>query len=154
MCKSVVCKWCQPERNSGMVGAQWYFDHLKHLHAPEFQLEDCVCQCDFGRISLRLMCYVPPMSLRKSARKRQICWWARDIHKNIEHKEKPANPAISRVCEPFGVVPVAGVEPARVISPTDFESASSANSNTPASIILSHLPMPHPRKRRDIMEGH
>ena len=30
------------------------------------------------------------------------------------------------------VVPVAGVEPARVISPTDFESASSANSNTPA----------------------
>ena len=48
------------------------------------------------------------------------------------------------------VVPVAGVEPARVISPTDFESASSANSNTPASIILSHLPMPHPRKRRDI----
>ena len=52
------------------------------------------------------------------------------------------------------VVPVAGVEPARVISPTDFESASSANSNTPASIILSHLPMPHPRKRRDIMEGH
>ncbi len=31
-----------------------------------------------------------------------------------------------------GVVPVAGVEPARVISPTDFESASSANSNTPA----------------------
>mgnify|MGYP007064440559 CR=1 FL=1 len=52
------------------------------------------------------------------------------------------------------LVPVAGVEPARVISPTDFESASSANSNTPASIILSHLPMPHPRKRRDIMEGH
>ena len=30
------------------------------------------------------------------------------------------------------LVPVAGVEPARVISPTDFESASSANSNTPA----------------------
>ena len=30
------------------------------------------------------------------------------------------------------VVPVAGVEPARVISPTDFESASSTNSNTPA----------------------
>ena len=30
------------------------------------------------------------------------------------------------------MVPVAGVEPARVISPTDFESASSTNSNTPA----------------------
>ena len=83
-----------------MVGAQWHFDHLKHLHALEFQLKDCVCQCDFGCISLRMMLYVPPMSLRKSARKRQICWWARDIHKNIEHKEKPANPVISRVCEP------------------------------------------------------
>ena len=32
------------------------------------------------------------------------------------------------------LVPAAGVEPARVISPTDFESASSANSNTPAFI--------------------
>ena len=31
------------------------------------------------------------------------------------------------------VVPVAGVEPARVISPTDFESVTSANSITPAS---------------------
>ena len=53
-----------------------------------------------------------------------------------------------------GVVPVAGVEPARVISPTDFESASSANSNTPASHILSHLPMSCPRNWRDIVEGH
>ena len=35
-----------------------------------------------------------------------------------------------------GVVPVAGVEPARVISPTDFESASSANSNTPAFLAV------------------
>lgn len=32
------------------------------------------------------------------------------------------------------MVPVAGVEPARGISPTDFESASSTNSNTPANI--------------------
>ena len=30
------------------------------------------------------------------------------------------------------LVPVAGVEPARVISPTDFESVTSANSITPA----------------------
>ncbi len=36
----------------------------------------------------------------------------------------------------IGLVPVAGVEPARVISPTDFESASSTNSNTPADIFL------------------
>ena len=35
------------------------------------------------------------------------------------------------------MVPVAGVEPARVFSPTDFESASSANSNTPAFDFLS-----------------
>ena len=35
------------------------------------------------------------------------------------------------------VVPVAGVEPARVISPTDFESVTSANSITPANYVLS-----------------
>ena len=69
----VVRKRCKPERNSGVVGSQRHFDHLKHLHALEFHFKGCVCQCDFGRISLRLMCYVPPMSLRKSARKRQIC---------------------------------------------------------------------------------
>ncbi len=68
----------------------------------------------------------------------------------IFKKKSPANTLFTGLF----LVPVAGVEPARVISPTDFESASSANSNTPASIILSHLPMPHPRKRRDIMEGH
>ena len=33
-------------------------------------------------------------------------------------------------------MPVAGVEPARVMCPTDFESASSANSNTPASVCI------------------
>ena len=69
----VVRKRCKPERNSGVVGSQRHFDHLKHLHAPEFHLEGCVSQCDFRRISLRLMRDVPPMSLRKSACKRQIC---------------------------------------------------------------------------------
>ena len=34
------------------------------------------------------------------------------------------------------MVPVAGVEPARVISPKDFESSSSANSNTPACPVI------------------
>ena len=76
-----------------MVGAQWYFDHLKHLHALEFQLEDCICQCDFGRISLRMMLYVPPMSLLKSACKRQIRWCGRDIHKSAEHIEKARKPS-------------------------------------------------------------
>ena len=37
-----------------------------------------------------------------------------------------------RTGRPSCVVPVAGVEPARGISPKDFESSSSANSNTPA----------------------
>ena len=69
-------------------------------------------------------------------------------------KKSPQTPINQGFTSCYGLVPVAGVEPARGISPTDFESASSANSNTPASIILSHLPMPHPRKRRDIMEGH
>ena len=32
----------------------------------------------------------------------------------------------------YAVVPAAGVEPARVISPLDFESNTSANSITPA----------------------
>ena len=41
-----------------------------------------------------------------------------------------------------------------VLLPADFESASSANSNTPASHILSHLPMSCPRNWRDIVEGH
>ena len=37
---------------------------------------------------------------------------------------------------------------------TDFESVSSANSDTPAFIFLSRLPMSCPRNRRDIVEGH
>ena len=69
-------------------------------------------------------------------------------------KKSPQTQSYQGFASLQGVVPVAGVEPARVISPTDFESASSANSNTPASHILSHLPMSCPRKRRDIVEGH
>ena len=99
-----------------------------------------------------------PMSLQGPSENQPVNGKSADargaVHKSSKHKEKPANPVVSRVYEPSNVVPVAGVEPARVISPTDFESASSANSNTPASIILSHLPMSHSRKRRDIMEGH
>ena len=34
------------------------------------------------------------------------------------------------------MVPVVGLEPTRVISPTDFESASSTNSNTPAHQMI------------------
>ena len=49
------------------------------------------------------------------------------------------------------MVPVAGVEPARVISPTDFESASSTNSNTPANIFNTQSSIPG--IWRDIQEG-
>ena len=45
------------------------------------------------------------------------------------------------------MVPVAGVEPARVISPTDFESASSTNSNTPAHMDFSIVQIPEKSKR-------
>ena len=38
----------------------------------------------------------------------------------------------------YRLVPVAGVEPARVISPTDFESVTSANSITPAFYRLPY----------------
>ena len=50
------------------------------------------------------------------------------------------------------MVPVAGVEPARVISPTDFESASSTNSNTPADIFL-YTQTSFPGIWRDMQEG-
>ena len=56
---------------------------------------------------------------------------ARQIRR-VDHEQ----PAPTRARPHAGVapllVPVAGVEPARVISPKDFESSSSANSNTPA----------------------
>ena len=47
-------------------------------------------------------------------------------------KKSPQTQSYQGFASLQGVVPVAGVEPARVISPTDFESASSTNSNTPA----------------------
>ena len=55
------------------------------------------------------------------------------------------------VGRPF-LVPAAGVEPARVISPTDFESVTSANSITPAcashiTITFSRLQALFPSKR-------
>ena len=38
-------------------------------------------------------------------------------------------------CVSLYVVPVVGLEPTRVISPTDFESVTSANSITPACFV-------------------
>ena len=58
---------------------------------------------------------------------------------------------MSAVCSD-AVVPAAGVEPARVISPTDFESVTSANSITPAcashiTITFSRLQALFPSRR-------
>ena len=52
------------------------------------------------------------------------------------------------------LVPVAGVEPARVISPKDFESSSSANSNTPAcpTIIARRKSKVKRRKKKTALD--
>ena len=90
-----------------------------------------------------------------------------------EHKEKPANPDKSRVYELLRSGAGGGTKKNGVTSflshhhgagggtrthtplrITDFESVSSANSDTPAFIFLSRLPMSCPRNRRDIVEGH
>lgn len=76
------------------------------------------------------------------------------IHKSAEHKEKPANPDISRVYELLRSGAGGGTRTHTPLRITDFESVSSANSDTPAFIFLSHLPMSYPRNRRDIVEGH
>ena len=41
-----------------------------------------------------------------------------------------------KVRRKLSVVPVVGLEPTRGISPADFESATSTNSNTPAYLLL------------------
>ena len=46
---------------------------------------------------------------------------------------------LSNAIRTLAVVPVVGLEPTRVISPTDFESVTSANSITPASIKSKSL---------------
>ena len=55
---------------------------------------------------------VPPMSLLKmSCKTANFLLLEGRYITGAEHKEKPANPVVSRVYEPFGVVPVVGLEP-------------------------------------------
>ena len=51
------------------------------------------------------------------------------------------------------LVPVAGIEPARGISPKDFESSSSTNSNTPAVISELFPPIKQSRKLEGCLGG-
>ena len=54
------------------------------------------------------------------------------LHKSAEHKEKPANPDISRVYELLRSGAGGGTRTHTPLRITDFESVSSANSDTPA----------------------
>ena len=57
-----------------------------------------------------------------------------------EHKEKPANPDKSRVYELLRSGAGGGTRTHTPLRITDFESVSSANSDTPAFIFLSLTP--------------
>ncbi len=104
------------------------------------------------------MLYVPPMSLQCPSKNEPKNGKFADVrgtlHKSAEHKEKPANPDISRVYELLRSGAGGGTRTHTPLRITDFESVSSANSDTPAFNILSRLPMSCPRNRRDIVEGH
>ena len=91
-----------------------FIHHFKHLHASVFHLKGCVCQRNFGCISLRLMLYAPPMSLLKSACKRQICWCGRGSTLRVQSiKKSPQTQSYQGFASFWIVVPVAGLEPAR-----------------------------------------
>lgn len=98
---------------------------------------------------------VPPMSLLKmSCKTANFLLLEGRYITGAEHKEKPANPDKSRVYELLRSGAGGGTRTHTPLRITDFESVSSANSDTPAFIFLSRLPMSCPRNRRDIVEGH
>ena len=98
---------------------------------------------------------VPPMSLLKmSCKTANFLLLEGRYITGAEHKEKPANPDKSRVYEMLRSGAGGGTRTHTPLRITDFESVSSANSDTPAFIFLSRLPMSCPRNRRDIVEGH
>ena len=78
----------------------------------------------------------------------------RQISNPADKKKKPANPDISRVYELLRSGAGGGTRTHTPLRITDFESVSSANSDTPAFNILSRLPLFCPRNWRDIVEGH
>ena len=81
----------------------------------------------------------PSMSLKKQPKKLtrngRFSAVKESIHKADNAIEKARKSSHIKGLRAFKGGAGGGVEPARVISPTDFESASSANSNTPADIV-------------------
>ena len=120
-----------------------FIHHFKHLHASVFHLKGCVCQRNFGCISLRLMLYAPPMSLLKSACKRQICWCGRDSTLRVQSiKKSPQTQSYQGFASFWAVVPVAGLEPARhrwrwilsYLLHTEYK-----RTQTPMEVVNGHL---------------
>ncbi len=61
------------------------------------------------------------------------------LHKSAEHKEKPANPDISRIYELLRSGAGGGTRTHTPLRITDFESVSSANSDTPANQQIYYI---------------
>lgn len=61
------------------------------------------------------------------------------LHKSAKHKEKPANPDISRVYELLRSGAGGGTRTHTPLRITDFESVSSANSDTPANQQIYYI---------------
>ena len=97
-----------------MAGAQRYCHHFQHLYASGFQLQGCFGQRDPERLSYRDLRHGPPMSLlrpSKIAQKRdkigsRIRSW-RDMGGTWKNPQPLENKGVA------GMVPVAGLEPAR-----------------------------------------
>ena len=84
---------------------------------------------------------VPPMSLLKmSCKTANFLLLEGRYITGAEHKEKPANPDKSRVYELLRSGAGGGTRTHTPLRITDFESVSSANSDTPAFIFLSLTP--------------
>ena len=94
---------------------------------------------------------VPPMSLLKmSCKTANFLLLEGRYITGAEHKEKPANPDKSRVYELLRSGAGGGTRTHTPLRITDFESVSSANSDTPAFVFL-HLT---PDELSEKSEGH
>ena len=75
--------------------------------------------------------YIPPLNAQCPSNFADV---RGTLHKSAEHKEKPATPDISRVYELLRSGAGGGTRTHTPLRITDFESVSSANSDTPANI--------------------
>ena len=87
---------------------------------------------------MRFWAYIPPLNAQCPSKNEPKNGNFADVrgtlHKSAEHKEKPANPDISRVYELLKSGAGGGTRTHTPLRITDFESVSSANSDTPANI--------------------